>query len=129
MSLPTGTPDISYLQITSQAAKTVTIRDPGNDGSRSHRGDHGGSESSKDRPLKEGPRSGMLKSQRKLENFADRRGMWEKRAKTPGSAEAVLPENQPRSRYRQDMGAKAAAARLAAREAAAKVRAERRAGA
>ena len=98
--------DISYIQLSQ--AKTASIPRVTNDGdgSRSHRGDHGGIEPTKDRPTREGGLGGF-KSQRKLDNFAERRGLWEKKAQTPGSAIAVLPENQPRSRYRMDMGAKA----------------------
>ena len=88
---------------------------PRGSGPRSHR-------DSPTDATKDGPRRGWFgfKSKRKMDDYSNVRTQWEGLG---GDGVSVLPENQPRSRYAQDYGAKAAAARLAYREKAAKARA------
>ena len=112
--------DLSYLSL-SQKVSTVE-RDRGDSGPRSHRD---GS------PTIEGPRGGMrsarnsgMQSRRKMPDYQRARDQWESQA---AGTNGVTPENQARSRYRLDMGTRAAAARLVVRERAAKERAQRRA--
>ena len=88
---------------------------PRGSGPRSHR-------DSPTDATREGPRRGWFgfKSKRKMDDYSNVRTQWELLG---GDGVSVLPENQ-RSRYAQGtMGAKAAAARLAYREKAAKARA------
>ena len=113
--------DFSYLSVSQKKAPTPR---GAKDGSRSHRGEDG-DETIKDRPAREATWRG-LKSRRKLENYADLRSLWQKKASASPAA-VIIPENQPYSRYHKDMGAKAAAKRILDREKAALKRAERRA--
>ena len=100
----------------SHAAKTLDI-DRQSGGPRSHRGAHGEGDATR-----EGPSGAGLRSwRRRLSDFHARRALFSAHS----NALAVTPENEPRSRYRLDMGAQAAQTRLLARERAAKERAER----
>ena len=98
----------------SAASKYAAIRETPNQGQRSHRGDHTENDNGFQR---EGPPAWKgMRSQRKLKNFAAMRSAWESKAAAATGNGAIWPEAQPRSRYRQDMGAKAAAQRAALRE-------------